>query len=101
VKLSVSAKTALHDFAINAVGIVAAGLIFLATATPIIGGVVGAILAVVIHAGWPSAKARADRRAMADLRRQVDDLASPRRLVENAEKLERMRRFGPRWPGDR
>ena len=108
VKLSGRAQTALHDYAFAAGGILAAGGIAVLSAAPLVGAVAAALVSTILHAAWPSAKARADRQAMEELQRQAAELRqqvaafdSPRRMIEDAKTLEQLRRYGPLFPGDR
>jgi len=104
VRLGVGAQTDLYDFGLAILGIVAGvitGAIAVAIVGPgpsaVIGGVVAALANVAIRHKWPSPKARADRQAMADLRRQIDAFGSPGRLIDDAKRLQTLQRYGPLW----
>jgi len=105
-RLSIGAQTALYDFGFAILTIVVAVIVgavafpIVGPASAVLGPVVAALVNVVGRHGWPSPKARADRKTMSDLRRQIDAFSSPHRLRDDARRLEQMRRYGP-LPGDR
>ena len=101
VRLDVGGKTLVYDIAIALVAIGVTAVIALVTAIPPVGAAIGAVLSAIIRAEWPSPRNRADAQVLRKLRGQVDYLQSPRHAIEQAQGLEKMRRWGPRWPGDR
>ena len=106
-RLSVGAQTALYDFGFAILTIVVAVIVG-AVAFPIVGpasAVLGPVAAALVNVAgryvWPSPKARADRRAVADLRRQIDAFGRPARIIDDARQLQKMQSYGGLRPRDR
>ena len=62
-------------------------------ASAVLGPVAAALVNVAGRYVWPSPKARADRRAVADLRRQIDAFGRPARII--VERRPFAARFSP------